>query len=567
MRCLLVLTLGSVFALAQPQRGTFQEILQAHQEALGAGHYEAATATRNELRWFIETARVDSPEFADWVQQVSSIYSGLDMSRDSRAILEAALARVGKRAPAGARVKLLGLLATSWSEDRNPLKAVACLEEAAAAAKAAGVSQLQIYGQLAGLYQEIGRPDSVQSVLEKIRQMGPDSSDFLAYLYQNQGRTDDAIAAMKGRLEHVNTDPLQSAYALQHLANLLSGQNRYTEAASALTQAINGLDGPTVVGVANAMRQQLAFVLGKAGQTEAGDRMFQQTRSTQGEDPTQDAIAYANYYTQTGRKQEAEKLLQDYLESHSDLSAGREASVLFAVSNAASDDEHAQEYQKRAMEKQKAAQPESEEEQAVLLKYLEEAQGEVERDPDKAFRIALKMLDTARADPADRDVVALLCELAGQLGQHAPDKAEQLFQVLLSMAESWRADTLQPLLSVTDAYSQFQVSLGDQPEEALAAIQRHRSVLIASKGEGSGWLTDVLRLEIQVESARGAAGRALILAQDLVAMEESLSGKSSASYKEAQEVLNVESPGQPWLNRHTGKYLDLLVPYGIPLAM
>jgi tetratricopeptide (TPR) repeat protein len=535
MRCLLVLMLGSVSALAQlSQMGAFETLPAAHQEALAAGRYEVATAKLNELRRAVEQAPVDAPEFADWVERVSSIYSGLDMHRDSRAILEGALARVGKSGSARVRVAILTQLANSWSEDRNPLKAVGCLEEAAALANAGGVSPLQIYGQLAGLYREIGRPDSVEAALDKIRQMGPDGSDFLAYLYQNQGRTDDAIA-MKERLARVNTDPLQSAYALQHLANLLSEQERYTEAASALTQAINGLDGPTMVGLANAMRQQLAFLLSKAGETEAGDRMFQQSQSVQGDDPTQHAVAYASYYTQTGRKQEAEKLLQGYLQNHSDLTAGQEASVLFALSNAASDDEHAQEYQRRAIEKQKAEQPEYLDEQSILANHLEEAEGEVARDPDKAFRNALQMLGDARGGAGAREL--FVCELATRLGEHAPDKAEQLFQVLLSMAESWRVDTLHPLLAITDAYSQFRVSLRGHPEEALAAIQRHRSVLIASKGEDSGWLTDLLRLEIQVESGRGAVGRALILAQDVVAMEESLSGKDSESYKEAEELL------------------------------
>src|SRR5262249_44393600 len=152
------------------------------------------------------------------------------------------------------------------------------------------------------------------------------------------------------------------------------------------------------------------------------------------------------------------------------------------------------------------------------------------------FRLALRILDAARADPAPPDAAALVCAVATRLGEHASDKSEQLFQLLLSLAESWRTDTLQPLANVTDAYSEFRVSLGDHPEEALAAIQRHRSVLVASRGEGTGWLEDVLRLEIQVESDRGAVGRALILAQDLVAMEESLSGKSSQSYKEAEEL-------------------------------
>src|SRR5215470_2047034 len=113
MRCLLVLVLGSVLAIAQPQNEKIETLFEAHQEALTAGHYELATAKRNDLRSFIESTPVDAPEFADWVERVSAIYGGLDMHRDSRDILERALARVGKSGPAKARVKLLSLLATS----------------------------------------------------------------------------------------------------------------------------------------------------------------------------------------------------------------------------------------------------------------------------------------------------------------------------------------------------------------------------------------------------------------------------------------------------------------------
>src|SRR5262249_52099296 len=155
----------------------------------------------------------------------------------------------------------------------NPVKSVAYLEEAAKAAKEGGGSPLGIYGQLVQIYRELGRPDAAENVIAKMRAMGRESQTALSYVYQNEGRTDDAIAVLRSQVERPGSEPLQSASTLQHIAALLTVKEQYDDAASALSQAINRVEGAASPDFAGMLRQQLAIVLAKSGQVDAADQL------------------------------------------------------------------------------------------------------------------------------------------------------------------------------------------------------------------------------------------------------------------------------------------------------
>ena len=541
MRCSVVLLLGSCVALAQSQFEAFETNFQAQQEAWAAGRYEVAVAKRAELRKFVESAPVDAQRFSDWVQRVAGAgYDNTGMHQEARTIVEHALARVGKSGSAYTRMELLTFLAAYWREDRNLLKSAAYFEESAIAARDAGVSPVAIYSQLVTMYRDLGRPDAAESVIAKMQAMGGQSDFALSYVYQNEGRTDEAIAVLKKLADQPAGALFPSVSALQRIAALLVSKQQYTEAASTLREAINRVENTQSGDFANSIRQQLAVVLAKGGQTEAADQVFQQVRTARPDsDPTESAVADANYYIQTERKAQADQLLQNYLKSHSDLSPDQEASVLFTLASTAGDDERAREYQNRAAEKQRIALKASGEDESPVTKNLELAVAAVDSNPEQAFSLAMMMINTARSQPAARmEVLPAVSEIAERLaGREAVNEAEQLFQEMLSMAQSWSADSLQPLLDVTQAYAQFRVSLGDHAAEALDAIERYRNVLIASRGAETGWMVDILKFQIEVEGDRGDFGRSVILAQDLLAFEESIGGKGSQGYKEAQELL------------------------------
>jgi tetratricopeptide (TPR) repeat protein len=148
----------------------------------------------------------------------------------------------------------------------------------------------------------------------------------------------------------------------------------------------------------------------------------------------------------------------------------------------------------------------------------------------------------------------------------APDKAEQLYQRLFGLVESWSADTLQPILNVLQNYPRFLMQQQDRWPEVPGAIERYRSALTTARGEGTGWLEEALRLSIDFERAHGSQARALSAAQDLLTLEESLNGNTSEPYLRAAETLAevCESTGDSGralpLRRQTVAIADLVFP-------
>src|SRR5207248_11801527 len=98
------------------------------------------------------------------------------------------------------------------------------------------------YLRTAHLYRQLGRPDSVNQLLERMRALGPEGKSMLASTYQSEGRWDEAAAIYQDQAQRAGNHPSQSASSLQMLANLYQGQERYGEAASVLQQAISTLE-------------------------------------------------------------------------------------------------------------------------------------------------------------------------------------------------------------------------------------------------------------------------------------------------------------------------------------
>jgi hypothetical protein len=167
------------------------------------------------------------------------------------------------------------------------------------------------------------------------------------------------------------------------------------------------------------------------------------------------------------------------------------------------------------------------------------AQEAIGHDPEAAFSYALKMIDAASRAGMEREQVTwAVPSIASQLASSkAPEKGEQLYQQLFALFNSWSADTLQPGLQAAQSYVQFLLSQESRRNEVGGAIERYRNLLIASRGEGTGVQEEALRMTIELEGNRGAFARAVIVGQDLVALEESLSGSTSDPYLYALETL------------------------------
>ena len=609
--------LWSFTALAQPpQADPVGAAIQAHWKARTTGHFEEAAAKRGEARALVEHMPAEAPQFGSWVQQVAQLYQNGGMSAKSSAIVQDALARAGKLGDAHpARILLLNALADYWEQDRNLLKAAATLEKAVAALDAAppaepaaartegggppvarfvaingrrlgfygdmGSDYTYVYQRLAGLYQQLGRPDAVAAVRVKILARIKNNDAAVASFYESQGKLDDAAALYRKQVDQAGGDPVKSTPPLQSLSNLYARQGRYDDAAAALQQVIAGWETSTKPEAGNQtmwLRQSLAGILNQAGQTEAADKVYQQMLA---ESATGDAWArvqalanYSNHLTMTQRAPQAENLLKDYLANHADLEPPQQINLLYALSNAAGasgDSERAELYQRSARERQAQAQP-VQPAQVVIGSDLQKAESAANgQKTEEAFSLALAALDNA-SRASDRDQVAWqVPQIAQALAQNkAAGKADQLYQRTFGVIEGWVADTMQPMVNVAQNYVRFLMSQKERWSEVPQAIQRYRNNLVAMHGPDTGHLADVYRMTIEFARLGGAQDAAAIAAQDLLALEEAHNGVTSEPYLEALDTMAslYESSNDPAqelsLRRQTIAIADLVYPANDP---
>ncbi len=578
----MVCFLWSCFALAQlRQPDPFSAAMSAYWDARNHGRFEEASARREEARSLLARTAVDAPLFGAWVQGLAQLYENGGLNAQARAIVEEALSRVeglGESHPT--RIMLLGTMASLWQEDRNLLKALAYREKAVAALEAApqaqspalsGVApgpgaQVRVLAargvragvpdsalacqRLADLYQRLGRQEAAVAVLVKMRKLAKDNDAALASMYERQGKLDEAAALYKKQAEQAaanpQAQPWQRVAPLESLASLYQREQRYAEAAAAMEQAIAGLEATGKPEARNQtlwMRQRLADILHQAGQTEASDGIFRQLLSEARDGDgahRQLLMSFANYLGRTNRSAQGEQLLRDYLASHSNLQPGEESNLLFHLADLArqsGDTKRAGEYQRRATERQQAAQP-APSGDVFIVKDLQKAQTAAGGgNLDEAFHLALEAIDAAPRAPDREQITWQAANIAEALAnQKAAHLADQLYQRLFALVRSWSADTIQPLSQVSQHYVRF-LMRHDRRDEAPDAIERYRDVLLTARGTGTGWLEEVLRLSIEVEGSRGSSGSALRAAQDLLALEESLSGTTSEPYLRAVETL------------------------------
>ncbi len=576
----------SLTALSQaPRQNPLDTVFQAYWQARGQARYDEASALREEARGLLAKAPVEAPQFANWVQSVAQLYQGVGLYARAREVAEAALARTGRLGDAHpTRIALVNMVASDWEQDRNLLKAVSYLEKMASALEAApapnsaappsaavnkasffastGASSAFIYGpiyrsgrpsnlsgvyqRLAAVYQRLGRPDAVAAVLAKMKNQAGVNDYVLASLYESQGRFDEAAALFQKQLTQAAGDPQQMAGALQSLAGVYLQEQQYGDAAEALQQAIRSLDGiatPPARSQSLAMRQNLADILRQGGKIGEADQVYQQllSQSQSSQDPNYPQVLnnYANYLENTDRGAKAESLLSDYLASHPALEPWQESNLLSSLAvaaRAAGDSDRAAEYERAAADKQQAARG-TPDEQSSLLPLLQKANAAASGgNPEEAFSLTLEAL-AAAPQASDREQIAWQVPgIAGILAAKSPAKADQLYQHLFGIVRSWSSDSLQPLLNVAQNYPRFLMGQKDRLTEVPEAIEAYRKALMNARGEGTGHLWEPLQMTIDYERFHGSAKRAMLAAQDLLALEESLNGSTSEGYLDALET-------------------------------
>jgi hypothetical protein len=580
----LFLCVGAALGQA-PQRPPIEIASEAYYKAHSEGRFGDAAARRDEARSALARIPAEEPRFAMWAQNVAQLYANAGLTAAARTITGEALARtnaLGESNPG--RVGLLGYMAGLWMEDRNLLKALSYREQAVAAMEAApktpppaarsnavpmtingsfggsryfmvsrGVSFYSSpggeYRQLADLYQQLGRKEALSALLAKVRNLPGLDPAMLASFYEQQGQLDDAAALHKRQAEQAaansKAQPWDLAGPLQSLANVYERQERWDEALASLQQSAAVFDSasrPELRGQGLQIRLRIADVLNRAGKTEAAGQLYERLLAEVegGRDGMQLQVltSYARYLSATERGAQAEELLQGYLAGHANLDVSQDIQISYALAETArlsGRQDRAEQYERSAAEKQRAAQK-SAPLPSISTDFQNAQSAASKGDVDTAFTIALHALDAA-AGSSDREqagwqVPGIADAMAAR---KVPERGEQLYQRLFEVLESWQVDTRQPMLNALQQYPRFLMNQKNRWLEVPAAIERYRNALTAARGAGTGAVENALHLTIDFDRISGRND--VRPAEELVALEESLSGATSQPYLQAIETL------------------------------
>ena len=507
------------------------------------------------------------PDFARDVERLAQNYQLAEKGVKARAIAERALQEtegLGESNPT--RIQLYGTMGNLWWNDQNLLKALAHFERAAATAQAApgGVrdaklrrldldpavrtsdveESITVYLPIALLYELLGRPDDLENLLKKMRAVTPNSA---AQYYEIRRKLDDA-AAVYTSLAAQRGDPLSRAQAFRGLASIVQRQNRYSNAVAATRQAIAVLEavpGRPFGDETMELRFELAGQLRQAGQPQSELALYQQLLAETKDRSDIEAFRirllefYAGLLGRDKRAPEGMDLLTEYLEKHPNLPPRQKWSLLSTLSSLARDSgdlKRAEEYKRIGEEQHRLSEPvlpphvsiDKEVEAftaAAKAGHLDEALAMV----DRAFKIAPRANDSRRLLQISQVADALV---AGKL----PGPADELYQRLFAAIPAWPDDNVWPLLLAEVDYVGFLWKQRDRWKDIPAAIDRYRNTLISAHGAGTGQMEKVLNMIIQNQNTGEPPEKVAAAAEDLLKLEESMSGPTSAAHLKAVET-------------------------------
>ena len=526
------------------------------------GRPEEVLSARDAARSLLRAMPVDEPRFPYWVQQVAQLYQNGGYNAQARDVLQESLDRTTALATSHpSRLQLLHAMGESWMQDGNLLRALGYLKQAAEAAELAppatpgaqasrslamfsarnccgsSIISLSAYTSLAQLYRQLGRPDEVRAIALKIGALASTNPLLVARFYEQFGPADEAEALYRQSADQAD-DPYARAGALQELANLYSRERRYDEAISTLQRAIAEVQSSTDQGGRNQtvwMDQTLAGYFKEAGQTDQADQIYGKIlRDTEGgPQETQILGNYANFLTQTNRPGQAESVLKAYLGDHPELNDSRQAGLLYSLANTARQAGHSQladEYQEAAQARQ--PRPPVAAGRIRIGGDIQQAIAAVQQNRlDDAFTLTLHAIDAAPGAEDGRQVVWMLPQITYALAsQKHPERAEQLFERLFGVVDTWSQLDAQLMIQAAQSYAQYLMGRPDRAVDVPDAIERYRAALLEANGPESARTLEALRMTIQFERGHSDPDGAARSAQELLKLQESFSGSTSEFY-------------------------------------
>jgi hypothetical protein len=577
-------------------RDPFDRAMQSSQQARTQGNPGEAAARREEARKLLEQMPAGLPQWAGRVQNLAQAYQGSGRHVQARAVVQDALMRANALPEWNpAHIQLLNTLAEFWQQDGNLLKALSYREKAVAAFEATppgassdaaqamppgvpsmvastgrlpgvingrftsafrGANNSYLYDQLANLYRQLGRPEATAKVMTKMRSLIQNDPGALAHSYEQDGDLDAALAVYQKQAADTAAKPQAQIWdtvaPLQSIASLYERENRLADAAAMLDQAAARLDAsgePSARNQAAGLRLRVASLLQRSGQRQAADQAYQALLNEPA-DRSQDLRSqvvqqYANYLSETDRGSQGSQMLKDYLANHTDLQPWQEANILFGLSQIArkaGQKDLAEDYQRAATEKQRAQQAQPVQLGLLIGPELQKAQTAINQgNVDEAVSLALDAIASASSAPDGEQVAWQVPNLAAQLANRkAPEKAEQIYWALFPLLEARAVDNVGAPAQALQQYARFLMGQKDRWGDAALAIDRYRDNVVAAQGADTAGMMQVQQLRIELAQIKGAHEEAEQKAEELLALEESLSGATSSSYlRAAQTAANV----------------------------
>jgi tetratricopeptide (TPR) repeat protein len=256
------------------------------------------------------------------------------------------------------------------------------------------------------------------------------------------------------------------------------------------------------------------------------------------------------FLVQTKRGEQAEALLKEYRDSHPSLEPWEQNNLTMTFANVeqlSGNPKLAEEYRRQASANQ--PQPPADHGELHVVPALQRAQQLASAGKlDEAFNLTLQALDSAPGAVDRESAPWMASNVAGNLAAKAPVKADEIYRSALGLAETFSQATVGPLLGVLQTYSW---ALGSaQPwSEFDQALEHYKATLSASRGDGTGWLEDVLNCRTETMYRQERLHDALVASQELAKLEESLDGATSEPYLHVIEILirameaNGDGPG------------------------
>jgi hypothetical protein len=415
-----------------------------------------------------------------------------------------------------------------------------------------GGSNAYPFDRLADLYRELGRPDDAAKVVAKMRALLQDDPGALANSYEQSGDLDHARALYQKQADaaaaNPKAQPWEVAAPLQSIASLYEREERWSDAVTALDQAAARLDAAGSEPFRNqaaSVRLRIANLLQRGGQGQGAEQAYQALLNQNANDSpdlrVQVVDQYATYLSETDRGSQGIQMLKAFLSNHADLQPWQETNILFALSRVArqaGQNDLAEEYQRLANEKQRAQQQPQAPARPLISPTLQNAQKAAnEGHLDDAVNLALEAMASASAAPDADQVAWQLPNLAAQLaGRKAPEKGEQLYRALFPWLEARTADNLQLFGQTQQQYARFLMGQKNRWGDAALAIDRYRDGVVAAQGAETSGMVQVQQLRIELAQSKGAHEEAAQKADELLALEESLSGSTSTPYLRAAQT-------------------------------